>query len=501
MSGTAERLLELEHEAPSAALWSAEACAVVQLENPVGAVNQTPSHERLASVSLPPLADTRGKTWLLAVQHQFAGSQTDLPELYQLFSAGCIACGVHVVPNPHTGVVKAYAVLHKVAHRRLHQAPADWDLRAFPTARGPIHIQNAIAGVLLSLHHASSCYMRSYSLVPSAPRPCPSAGLGSLEQSEALRLEVETEWKTLPEIDIQNLIIACKALPVKGQSPREAMIARCGDRILANMARARAVLSGMQVSATCPSVFPLSSFCGLHSLRLVTYDVDKCEAVSLSVPEFLERGKFVSYSVVLLGKSCSGKTSLARSMCSNIALSEQSGRPDAHFVQVSTLDSLYEVRHLLDSSVPICFDEVTPERPDGPARRLNPDALKKLTNVQGSGGLGCRYHNPFLPAGEARIFTSNAEDPSQWHHSLPAGFPDHTKEQIASMSPDVLAIFRRSMFGLVRHDLAQSPSKNGRALQCEEAAAKRMRLVLGSGSSSSCGPASAPVAPNTPRLL
>ena len=375
--------------------------------------------------------------------------------------------------------------------------PEGWDLRAFPFARGPTLIQASIAGVLMALHAASCRYIRSFGLFPGAPRP--SAGSGALEQSEALRAQLEAEWKTLPELEIQNLIIAAKGVPnIRTLPPKDAMVARCGDRILANLTRCRALLVGMQVSANAPSLYPLESFYGLHALRLVTYDVDRCVPVSMSVNEFLEQGKFVSFSVVLLGKSFSGKTSLARCLCAIIARSEQVGRPDPHFLQVSTLDSLYEVRHLLDASVPICFDEISPERPDGNAKRLNPDALKKLTNVQGAGGLGCRYHNPFLPAGEARVFSSNALGPHEWHSSLPAGFPNHTQEEISSMTPDTHAIFRRCVFGLVGADLVQSATKGSRAVEFENAAAKRMRLVLGgSSSSSSAGPA----VPSTPRLL
>ena len=162
-------------------------------------------------------------------------------------------------------------------------------------------------------------------------------------------------------------------------------------------------------------------------------------------------------SLVIHGRAGLGKTPVAMSMMAEVATKEQETMPNAaYFIKVGTLDSLRDAfrGNYVKPNVPILFDDLTLMHTAAHQRGgLALEELKHLFEVREGSGLQARFKDFNFCANTPKIFTSNAMNPSEFHHNLPSDVWTMSPERRRGLPPNVQAAFKRACFALVEHSL------------------------------------------------
>ena len=175
--------------------------------------------------------------------------------------------------------------------------------------------------------------------------------------------------------------------------------------------------------------------------------------ITISVLDWLNDTYFRQFALVLHGDSNLGKTQLALSLASELALELQRDSDSvAYFLKVGTVDSLRDVsdRNLMAENIPVLFDEVTVGRMRGTRPCMSLEDVKHLceiletTTVDGRNNDISFYHN------QPRRFTSNALGAHEWHRELPYRVFSDDPIIRKNYCPDVKAVFKRVMFAEVQ---------------------------------------------------
>ncbi len=119
---------------------------------------------------------------------------------------------------------------------------------------------------------------------------------------------------------------------------------------------------------------------------------------------------------------------------------------------------------LKKSCVPILFDDMTPEQAGGVARGSLPlESLKLIMEVQQSSSLSARFKDFSFAANVPRIFTSNAQNPKEFHSALPANPWSLTNQQRCALPASIKAAFKRTCFALVSHPMVPDDIRAARS--------------------------------------
>ena len=156
----------------------------------------------------------------------------------------------------------------------------------------------------------------------------------------------------------------------------------------------------------------------------------------------------LTVSLVLYGGPKLAKTPFAKTVASCLANLHQSNSKSEPFaIVVRTVESLPRGGDpRMKSGVPIVFDDIRPSQTRGSRPALAVEDMKVLGDVSEGGDLSARYSDlhfePLMP----RIWTSNADSPTEFYRSLPADLETMTNEQVMGLDAHVFALVKRFAF-------------------------------------------------------
>jgi len=258
--------------------------------------------------------------------------------------------------------------------------------------------------------------------------------------------------KALGEIDWE--ITKVKGKPAKKRSAREAVIASIGDRYLSRRRNSLDGSNPVMCKADSPDLLPLSSFVGAGAILLRTFDPNTGALIVHPLSDWIEKALCLKYTLVLGGQSDLGKTALASALVAYLATHDQCNE-HPYYLKVGTVDILREAikDNLMVEQVPVVLDEVTPGMPRGTRPCMTLDDVKRLTEVEGTTVTDGRCNDIAFKSEQARVFTTNSLTPHGWHPGLPQDVWVMSDATRALLPPNVKAVFKRCLFGLVEQNL------------------------------------------------
>ena len=264
---------------------------------------------------------------------------------------------------------------------------------------------------------------------------------------------VVDSWESKPLKEIDWEITLAKALLAKERTDRERIVVAIGDRYISRRRQQLDITNPIMCRADDETLLPLSSFVGGAALVCQTFDPSTGSLIRFPLSDWLEKAFCEKYCLVLFGQSDLGKTALASSLCGFLARADQQEHP--YFLKAGTMDILREAVKdgLMLETTPIVLDELTPGAPRGSRACMTLHELKRLCEVEGSSTSDGRGNDITFSAGQARVFTSNAMCPFDWHPKLPADVWVMSDASRALLSADVKAVFKRCVFVVVEGSL------------------------------------------------
>ena len=254
-----------------------------------------------------------------------------------------------------------------------------------------------------------------------------------------------------------------KNTQVKKRNRRQAYIVSAYIHIVKMRQEDRATSSSkafLMIKVTDPTIMKFSKDFGesLYNLEVFSINVIPGDPLNgtdqiMSLSDYVWNGEYAEKALVLYGKAGTGKSVAVRSMARNIALSEaeedcNEENSKAFFLQVNTVEGLHGVVELINPSIPIIFQELTPSNTqDGETKPMNIQIVKNLTSVLETTDSKKRYQNVILPLGTPRFFTSNCKSMHGWLEEIPDNIRTMSVEsRLLNLTDDVMAVFRRVAF-------------------------------------------------------
>jgi hypothetical protein len=260
-------------------------------------------------------------------------------------------------------------------------------------------------------------------------------------------------WDPKPLKEVDWEITLARSKPAKTRSARESIISAIGDRYIARRRQQLDVTNPTMCKGDDETLLPLSGFTGGAQLLCQTFDPASGALIQFPLSDWVEKAYCEKYCLVLCGQSDLGKTALASSVCAFLARADQSEHP--YYLKVGTVDILREAVKdgLMSENVPILLDEVTPGAPRGSRPAMTLHELKRLCEVEGSSTTDGRNNDISFKAGQARVFTTNAMCPFDWHPNLPGDIWVMSAQSRALLQPDIKAVFKRCVFAVVADNI------------------------------------------------
>eukprot|EP00971_Amphidinium_carterae_P258655 5133816-Amphidinium_carterae.1 len=164
---------------------------------------------------------------------------------------------------------------------------------------------------------------------------------------------------------------------------------------------------------------------------------------------------YLEFTLVLQGDANLGKTQLARSFMSMLAIDMATTSIKPYFIQVNTVDALREASgsQCFKCGVPVIFDDIEPSKACGSRKGHMLEDLKALCDVTNTVSIHARYKDIVLDERQPRIFTTNSTQPSEWHSQLPVDVLEMSANRRKDYNAHVKAIFKRTAFARVTHSL------------------------------------------------
>ncbi len=194
-------------------------------------------------------------------------------------------------------------------------------------------------------------------------------------------------------------------------------------------------------------IIELKHFTYPSKIMCTTFNVYNGELIQFSIKDYLEKGWYLEYALVLSGPAGAGKTPLAMSLCSTIARVHDKD----HFILVSTVDGLRDATNekLMNRYVPIMLDEVRPGAPRGSRPPMNLEDLKHITTIKEKTAVDARMKDVVFDKEMPRVLTTNSPTPNDWHKGLPIGVFSMSPEDRLKLDADAIAVFKRTAFATV----------------------------------------------------
>lgn len=285
-------------------------------------------------------------------------------------------------------------------------------------------------------------------------------------------------FMTMDLVDFEKEAASAKAVVTRRRTPKQAYITAAYIHIVKLRQEERSSSSSkafLMMKVTDPSILKFDQdFAGvdrakLHDLEVFSINIDPedplhCTDQIMTLGSYIFDGHWSEKALVLYGKSGAGKSSAAKSMARTIALgeAEEDGDNDenskAFFLKVNSVEGLHSVVELINPSIPIIFEELTPRSPqDGESKPMNIQIVKSLTAVTETTTSKKRFHDVVLPNGTPRFFTSNCSSMNNWLEEIPHDIRSMSVvSRSLNLSEDVMAVFRRVAFCYVGHNLIPS---------------------------------------------
>ena len=156
----------------------------------------------------------------------------------------------------------------------------------------------------------------------------------------------------------------------------------------------------------------------------------------------------LTHALVLHGPPKYAKTPLAKSIASNLAAMHQAEMyHEGFFLLVSTAESLPRAGdRRMKTGVPIVFDDMKPnENRNGRPPHTFED-MKVMGDVEVGGDMAGRYRDIHFEPDMPRIYTSNANDPSDFFNAFPSDLKTMTDTAVMGLSNDMKSLIKRFAF-------------------------------------------------------
>ena len=290
--------------------------------------------------------------------------------------------------------------------------------------------------------------------------------------------DLRADWAGKRMKDIEMEIAESKSTHKDKRSRRQALIVSTYTHVLSSLKHEHDPDQPIKHDAFGDYV-PVESIQHLDDTKCFSFDVETGEDIVFSLRSWLTGGKYVKYSLVMLGRPEVGKTPTAMAFASTIARAEQDKEDNPFFVKVSTLEGLRASKPagLLRPGVPVVLDDVSPS--EGVKGCSSLEEVKHVTNVQTSETFSARYDDFLVSERVFRIITSNKKCPKEWHSSLPANPQAMSPADRLGLSSDVKAVFKRVVFANCEHVLVPRANAKRMWQEREGDAASKVARVLG----------------------
>lgn len=310
-------------------------------------------------------------------------------------------------------------------------------------------------------------------------------------------LRVEEEW-----YDLSRNVINCQIMLARMKADktiRDIAIIKNHALIIENI-RDKKMLKHSVFRTASEVELNLTQFINLDKLYCETMNEETGCYIRFSLLDYILSGKYVRYSLVLLGPPGRGKTRLMEAMLAQIAMGEQADPAEAYFLVVSSPDALRKAQSLFQPGVPLGLDEFMASEARGNRPPPTLAMMKNVLEVHSASTMDARSNDLAFASRQARIVTSNARTHNQWHGSLPetplANLTDSQRRALDGNSAK--ALYKRAAFCTLTCPVLEEEKRKAFWAAEEEAAAKRQRTLFASMSSSSSSSAAPVVAAAAP---
>ena len=296
--------------------------------------------------------------------------------------------------------------------------------------------------------------------------------------------QIAREWEDVPMKEVHCMIAAARVKDKKLRTPREHVIACAHVQLVAAAKSSGMDEHGLLRSAVCNDIIPFEAFQNLGHAPCVSFEMGSGRLFSMSLHEWLLESKYRRFSLILHGGPELGKTPLALCLCASIAQAEQGG-DCPQYILTSSLDSLRDLpASARRKGFPVCMDELCPAAPKGSRPASSLEECKHMLDVRNSVCLHARFKNVSLAKGQYRVVTTNAENPSEFHPSLPADVFEMSDQARAALPSSVRACFKRALFcHITRPMVPPALAASFDERDCAEGAAKIARVLARSSAS------------------
>ena len=183
-----------------------------------------------------------------------------------------------------------------------------------------------------------------------------------------------------------------------------------------------------------------------------SFDVITGELVQFQLLNWWTDKYYRRYTLVLHGDSDVGKTQIALSLLSEVAVELQKDENyRRYFLKVGTVDSLRECAEqaLMKQNIPILFDEITPGKARGSRSCMSLEDIKHVSEIPETTSVDARNNDISFYSNQPRVFTTNAYGPHGWHPDLPTDVFNLSSNARRHFEADVKAVFKRVVFASV----------------------------------------------------
>ena len=325
----------------------------------------------------------------------------------------------------------------------------------------------------------------------------PSVASLSTASSSAVDAAIEVvskRVKTMDHDEFEKEIMRSRMAPRDGRTLEQSLVVSCAPNLkLLRKTHEESLqaFSLMKRLSDNEKLIGFAQFEALQNLELWGVDFDTWSVFRITVGDFLKKGLFIKFSVVLLGPPRTGKTPAAESMAALMANALQYDELDemktCYYLKVGTVESLKKVGSQLVAGVPLVFDDITPSEKRGTRASMSWNELKHLTYItkgsEGSEALDARNDDITLPPDCPRVFTSNALTPCDWMSGMvdvSTLSPSGVEAALHNNSENVesAAIYKRCVFAYVPECLIPREKRRVYEGDCINSAASKIARFM-----------------------